>query len=124
MLLRSGKTYSPDHLDMEFKLNLILKELQDLKLEVEGLENKNTGENSRDDTRDRRGENTDRRTDGEDDIIRRIKIDHPTFSGILNLKIFSDWIADLDYYFDWYRFTEENRVRFTRMRLSVSARIY
>jgi len=43
MLLRSGKTYSPDHLDMESKLDLILRELQDLKLRVEGLENKNTG---------------------------------------------------------------------------------
>ena len=36
MLLRSGRTYSPDHLDMEFKLDLILREPQDLKLRVEG----------------------------------------------------------------------------------------
>jgi len=50
MLLHSGRTYSPDHLDMEFKRDLILRELQDLKLRVEGLENKNTRENSRDDT--------------------------------------------------------------------------
>jgi len=41
MLLRSGRTYSPDHLDIESKLDQILKELQDLKLMVEGLENKN-----------------------------------------------------------------------------------
>ena len=44
-------------------------ELQDLKLRVEGLENKNTRENprenSRDDSRDRRVENTDRRRDEE-----------------------------------------------------------
>ena len=40
-------------------------------------------------------ENTDRRKDGEDNIIRRIKINPPTFNGILNLKIFSDWITDL-----------------------------
>jgi len=39
MLLRSGRTYFPDHLDMEAKLYLVLKELQDLKLKVEGLEN-------------------------------------------------------------------------------------
>ena len=45
-------------------------------------------------------ENTSRRRDGEDDIIRRIKIDPLTFNGILDPKIFSDWIADLDYYFD------------------------
>jgi len=42
MLLRSGRTYSLDYLDMESKLDLILRELQDLKLRVEGLKNKNT----------------------------------------------------------------------------------
>jgi len=44
MLLRSGRTFFPDHLDMESKLDLICRELQDLKLRVEGLENKNTRE--------------------------------------------------------------------------------
>ena len=92
---------------MESKLDLILKEFQDLKFRVEGLENKNTGETSRD---NRRVENIDRLRDGEDDIIRRIKIDPPTFNDILDPKIFSDWIADLDDYFDWYRF--KKRVKF------------
>ena len=55
---------------MESKLDLILKELQDLKFRVEGLENKNKKENARDDIRDRRVEKTDRYRDGEDDIIR------------------------------------------------------
>jgi len=50
------------------------------------------------------------RRDGEDDIIRRIKVDPHTFDSILEPKIFSDWVADLDYYFNWYRFTEESRV--------------
>jgi len=40
MLFRNGRTYHPDHLDMDVKLDLILKELQDLKIRVEGLENK------------------------------------------------------------------------------------
>ena len=39
--------------------------------------------------------NTNRRRDGEDDIIPRIMIDPPD---ILDPKIFSDWIADLDYF--------------------------
>ena len=51
------------------------------------------------------GENTSRRRDGEGDIIRRVKIDSLTFDSILNPKIFSDWVANLNYYFDWYRFT-------------------
>jgi len=35
-------------------------------------------------------ENTNRHKDGEDDIIRRIKIDPLIFDGILDPKIFSD----------------------------------
>ena len=41
------------------------------------------------------------------DIIHRIKIDPPTFDGIFDPKFFSDWVTDLDYYFNWYMFTEE-----------------
>jgi len=40
MLLRSGRTYHSDLLDMEDKLDLIIKKLQDLKLTIERLENK------------------------------------------------------------------------------------
>ena len=98
-----------------------------MKLRVEGLHNKNARENSRADTRDRRVKNANRRRDGEDAIIPRINIDPPIFNSILDPKIFSDWVADLDYYFDWYRFIEEStqsRARFARMRLSGSVRIY
>ena len=59
------------------------------------LENKNEEENSRDDTRDRR-ENTNRCSDGED-IICKIKVDSLTFHGVLDPKIFSDWMVDVDY---------------------------
>jgi len=37
MLLHKGRTYSPDYLDMESKVDLILKELQYLKLRIEEL---------------------------------------------------------------------------------------
>jgi len=62
-------------------------------------------------------ESTNRHKDGEYDIIRRIKIDPLIFDGILDPKIFSDLMVDLDSYFDWHRFTEESRVQFARMRL-------
>ena len=35
MLFRSDRIYSPNHLDMEAKLDLIFKKFQDLKLRVE-----------------------------------------------------------------------------------------
>ena len=62
MLFHSDRTYFPD----QSKLDLIFKELQDLKLIIGRLENKNKEDNSRDHTRDRRVENTDRRSDRED----------------------------------------------------------
>ena len=40
MLLRSGRTYHSNLLDMEGKLDLILKEPQDLRFRVKVLENK------------------------------------------------------------------------------------
>ena len=123
MFFRSGRNYSPDHLDIEAKLDLILKEPQDLKLKVEGLENKNKDKSSRYDTRDRR-ENTHRRRDDEDDITHRIKIDPLTFDGIFHPKTFSDWMADIDYYFDCYKFIEESKIWLARMRFTGPARIY
>jgi len=41
MLLHSGRKYFPDHLDMEVKLDLILKELQNLNLIVHEFERGN-----------------------------------------------------------------------------------
>jgi len=45
-----------------------------------------------------RRENINRRRDGEDDIIHRIKIEPRTFDIILDPKIFNDWMANLDYF--------------------------
>jgi len=53
-----------------------------------------------------------------DVIIHSIKIDPLTFDDIFNSEIFSDWIADLDYYFDWYKFTKESKIQFAKMRLT------
>jgi len=124
MLLCSCKTYSPGHLDMKVKLDLILKELQNLKLRVHELKskfNEKALENRNDKIRE---DSTSRPRNNEYSIIHKIKIDPPTFNGILDPKLFSDWVAYVDYYFDWYKFTEESRVRFARMRLTRSARIY
>ena len=53
MLLCSGRTYHHDHLDIDAKLDLIIKELENLKFRVKGLENKNK-ESFGDDNRDKR----------------------------------------------------------------------
>jgi len=33
-------------------------------------------------------------------------------------------MTDLDYYFDWYRFTEKSNIQFARMRLTTTIKIY
>ena len=92
---------------METKLDLILKELEDLKLRLYGLKNKSKEKTLKNCESHRKNHNDSRREKSasrskinEDDIIRRIKIDPLTFDDILNPKIFRHWMADLDYYFD------------------------
>jgi len=63
--------------------------------------------------------------DDDDEIVRRIKVDPPTFYGVHDLKVFSYWLADMDdYYFNWYRISDERKVRLARMRLTGSVKIY
>ena len=123
MLFRSGRIYHSDLLNIEGKLDLIFKKIQDFKLKVERLKIKIKRK-----ALEMILEIGEKRTpidrDDEDDIIRMIKIDPLIFDDILGSKIFSDWMADLDYYFDCYRFTKECRIRFARMKLTGSVRIY
>ena len=76
MILRSGRTYSLDHLDMEAKLDLILKELQDLKFRVDRLESKSNERILENHNDRRKDESTSRTTINEDDIVCLIKKDH------------------------------------------------
>jgi len=62
--------------------------------------------------------------DDDDEIVCRIKLDSPTFDGVHNPKVFCDWLADLGYYFDWYKISQEHKVRLARMRLTGSVRVY
>jgi len=36
----------------------------------------------------------------DDEIVRRIKVNPPIFEGVHDPKVLSDWLADMDYYFD------------------------
>ena len=84
MLFRSGRTYHSDF-DMEAKLDLILKELKDLKLRIEVLENKK--KSSRDDNQDEERRTLINVGMTKIDIICTIKIDPLTFDSILDPKI-------------------------------------
>ena len=60
----------------------------------------------------------------DDEIVRRIKVDSPTFDGAHDPMIFSDWLADIDYYFNWYKISKECKVQLARMRLTWSNKVY
>jgi len=38
--------------------------------------------------------------DDDNDIVYRIKVDPLTFDSVHNPKVFSDWLANMNYYFD------------------------
>ena len=65
------------------------------------------------------------RLSNDDDVFTcRIIIEDSTFNGSPNPRAFNDWFANLDYFFDRYRFFEERRVRFARRKLVCLVRIY
>ena len=57
-------------------------------------------------------------------IARRFKLEDPKFDGFYDPSVFSDWLANMECYFDWYGFFKATKVLFARRKLVVSARIY
>jgi len=59
-----------------------------------------------------------------DEITRRVKIEDPKFDGYYDLSVFSNWLTDVECYFDWYRFSDEAKLLFARRKLIGSANSY
>ena len=62
--------------------------------------------------------------DQDDRALRNIRLDAPTFEGSLDPKVYVDWEADMDQYFDWYDMSEARRFKFAKIRLVRQARLY
>ena len=58
------------------------------------------------------------------DLTKRVKIESPKFDGRIDHNVFLDWIDALEDYFDWYRMSEGQKVRFAKLRLVGSAKKY
>lgn len=58
------------------------------------------------------------------DITKKIKMDVPDFEGKVNPMLFSDWLASIEEYFDWYDMADDRRVRFAKMKLIGLAKIW
>ena len=54
-----------------------------------------------------------------------VKVEAPSFNGYPSPDKFLDWVEGMDQYFDYhYDWSDERRVRFTKMNLSGKARLY
>ncbi|KAK0579189.1 hypothetical protein LWI29_022501 [Acer saccharum] len=58
------------------------------------------------------------------DLTKRVNIEAPEFDGRIYHNVFLDWIDALEDYFDWYRISEGQKVRFAKLRLVGSAKKY
>ena len=58
-----------------------------------------------------------RNIDPNDRILKGVKIKAPSFDGQLDPTRFLDWLADIDHYFEWYDMSDEQRVRFAKIKL-------
>jgi len=47
--------------------------------------------------------------------MHKVKIETTYFDGAYDPQGFSDWLSDIDYFFEWYNMFEKCKVRFARM---------
>ena len=52
--------------------------------------------------------------DSKDEIAHSFKLEDLKFDGYCDPSAFSDWLADMEYYFDWYKFSDAARLLFAR----------
>lgn len=50
-----------------------------------------------------------------DNIAHKIKIDVLFLITFMTPNVFSDWLADMDHFFEWYVMLEVRRIRFTKI---------
>ena len=58
------------------------------------------------------------------DITKKFKVNAPEFDGRMDPNVFSDWLVSIEEYFDWYEMIDSERVRFAKMKLTNSAKMY
>ena len=56
------------------------------------------------------------------DITNKVRVDIPDFDRRIDPKVFSDWLATLKHYFDWYDMIDDRKVKFAIMKLAGQAK--
>ena len=59
-----------------------------------------------------------------DDRMSKEKIEAPTFDGYLDLWVFTDWLRQMDKFFDYYYWAGNKKVRYDRMKLNGRADLF
>ena len=52
-----------------------------------------------------------------DDRMSKEKIEAPTFDGCLDPWVFTDWLRQMEKFFDYYHWAENKKVRYARIKL-------
>ena len=59
-----------------------------------------------------------------DDRMPKEKIEAPTFDGCLDPWVFTDWLCQMEKFFDYYHWAENKKVRHARMKLIGRANLF
>ena len=55
---------------------------------------------------------------------KKVKVSASEFVGRMDLDAISDWLVAIGEYFDWYEMIDSERIRFAKMKLTNSAKMY
>ena len=55
---------------------------------------------------------------------KKVKVSAPKFDGRMDCNVFSDWLVAIEEYFDWYEMIDSEQVRFAKIKLTNSAKMY
>ena len=58
------------------------------------------------------------------DITKKVKVSTSEFDGRMDPTTLSDWLVSIEDYFDWYEMIDSEWVRFAKMKLTNSAKLY
>ena len=48
----------------------------------------------------------------------------PTFDGRLGPKAFTDWVREMDQFFEWYKLSDDRKIRFAKLKLVALPKLF
>ena len=60
----------------------------------------------------------------QDEGMKGVKVEAPTFDGCLDPWVFTNWLHQMEHFFEWYNWAKNKKVRFAKMKLIGRAQLY